>query len=166
MTRWTFSFLLSRHLAVLLFLVSAWTSSAKADAILIVSGEIPNRVEITKKIFQNFPRKVVNVKVGSSSVVRFEGVELKSILKYAMVKLDEELRREELQKYLRASSAGNFRVVFSLPEFDDITAIVADKKNGQYISSPEGPLRLVLPDAPRRSRWVRNLRMLTVVRAP
>ena len=69
-----------------------------------------------------------------------------------------------------AEAAGNYRVIFSLAEFNssfqDSEIIVADTMDGAPIPGALGPFRLVAPHEKRPARWVEMVKSLTVVRVP
>ena len=72
-------------------------------------------------------------------------------------------------RYVVASAADGYRVVFSLAELaPDLTGrvvLLADERDGKALAGDEGPLRLVLPDDTRPTRWIRQLTSLTVRQA-
>jgi hypothetical protein len=67
-----------------------------------------------------------------------------------------------------AEAADNYRVIFSLAEFNssfqDSEIIVADTMDGAPIPGALGPFRLVAPREKRPARWVERVKSLTVVR--
>jgi hypothetical protein len=72
--------------------------------------------------------------------------------------------------YVVAEATDGYRVVFSVGELDadfgNQQVLIADKQDGQPLSSQEGPLRLVVTGDKRQARWVRMLTALTIARAP
>ena len=70
--------------------------------------------------------------------------------------------------YVLASAPDGYQVVFSLAELDpgftsnDI--IVADTLDGKPLDASQGPLRIMAPKDTRRSRSIRMLQRLEVVR--
>jgi len=82
------------------------------------------------------------------------------------VKLGEQLRGKRLAEYLVVEAADGYKAVFALPEVDpaftDRVVILAYKRDGQPLSSPEGPYRIVIPDEKRQARWVRQVVALTL----
>ena len=63
--------------------------------------------------------------------------------------------------YLLVEAADGYRVIFALPELDpaftERVVLLADHRDGQPLSTAEGPLRLVVPDEKRHARWVRQV---------
>jgi hypothetical protein len=84
--------------------------------------------------------------------------------------LGEKLRGSNMALYLLIEAADGYRVVFALPElapgFTERVVLLADQRDGQPLSTTEGPLRLVVPDEKRHARWVRQVGSGTVRRAP
>ena len=72
--------------------------------------------------------------------------------------------------YLLVEAADGYRVVFALPELDpaftERMVLLADHRDGQPLTTTEGPLRLVVPDDKRHARWVRQVGSGTVRRVP
>jgi hypothetical protein len=101
--------------------------------------------------------------------VTFEGVAVEDILRVAGVPLGEALRGVNLTTYVLIEAADGYRVVFALAELDptfrDGPVLLADRQDEQDVPDKDGPLRLVIPDEKRHSRWVRQVIRL-IVRRP
>jgi hypothetical protein len=71
--------------------------------------------------------------------------------------------------YLVVEAADGYRAVFALAEFDpaftDRVILLADRRDGQALSSRDGPLLIVVPDEKRYARWVQQAIALRVGRA-
>jgi hypothetical protein len=84
--------------------------------------------------------------------------------------LGEKLRGSNILLYLLVEAADSYRVVFALPELDpaftERVVLLADHRDGQPLTTAEGPLRLVVPDEKRQARWVQQVGSCTVRRAP
>ena len=96
-------------------------------------------------------------------------MELIENLRLAGVPSGEGLRGKNLSLYLVAEATDGYRAVFALPELDPAftnqVILLADHKNGNSLSTTEGPLRIFIPDEKRQARWVRQVISLTVRRA-
>ena len=94
---------------------------------------------------------------------------LAGILKAAGVTFGDDFRGPALATYLLVEAADGYRVVFTLPELDsaytDRVILLADRRDGNPLGGKEGPLRIVVPDEKRQSRWVRQVRSLKLKRA-
>jgi DMSO/TMAO reductase YedYZ molybdopterin-dependent catalytic subunit len=148
--------------------VLAQTASPKT-VLLSVGGEVANNVKLTADDFAKLPRRSIRAKDHRGKEFGFEGVELGEILKLAGVKFGEDLRGKDLALFLVVSASDNYRAVFALPELDhaftDKVVLVADRRDGKPLAENEGPLRLVVADEKRQSRWVRQVISLTIRRA-
>ncbi len=83
------------------------------------------------------------------------------ILKNAGVSLGEELRGENLTKYLLVEASDGYQVVFSLAEIDPAFTsrkiILANRKDGVLLSSDEGPFHIVIDGEKRKARNARQV---------
>jgi DMSO/TMAO reductase YedYZ molybdopterin-dependent catalytic subunit len=149
-------------------LASAQTPSvAKPTARLEVRGDsIAPRV-FTAADLAELPRVQVRA-TAHGTTASFSGVTVASVLRLAGVPIDS-VRGGRAATYVVASAADGYRVVFSLAELaPDLTrrvVLLADERDGKALAGDEGPLRLVLPDDARPTRWVRQLTSLTVRQA-
>jgi hypothetical protein len=114
-------------------------------------------------------RRSLKVKDHEGRETVFDGVLVADILKKAGVRQGKELRGEFLSWYLVVDAADGYRVIFSLPELDEVftdrIVLLADRKDGKPLSEREGPFRIVVPDEKRAARWVRQVVSLTIRRS-
>ena len=98
----------------------------------------------------------------------YEGVLVGEILKRAGAPLGADMRGPAVATYVLASAPDGFQVVFSLAELDPAFTsndiIVADTVDGKPLEASQGPLRIIAPKDSRRSRSIRMLQRLEVVR--
>jgi hypothetical protein len=115
------------------------------------------------------PRRTVRAKDHEGKESAFEGVPLIEVLKAAGAKFGNDLRGPALATYLLVEASDGYRVVFALPELDpactDRVVLLADRRDGAALGAKEGPLRIVIPDEKRHSRWVRQVIVLRLKRA-
>jgi DMSO/TMAO reductase YedYZ molybdopterin-dependent catalytic subunit len=120
--------------------------------------------------FSKLPRVHRNAISHDGKSHDYDGVSLRDVLIKAGAPTGDALRGKEMADYVIAQGADGYSVVFSLaeldPEFGDQAVVVADKMDGQPLSSRDGPLRLVVPGDKRQARWVRMLRTITIMKAP
>jgi DMSO/TMAO reductase YedYZ molybdopterin-dependent catalytic subunit len=137
--------------------------------LLRVEGDVPQRLELTGSDLAKMPRRTVRAKDHGGQDATFEGVPLIEVLKTAGAKFGTDLRGPALATYLLVEAADGYRVVFALPELDpastDRVILLADRRDGKALSAKEGPLRIVVPDEKRQSRWVRQVVSLKIKRA-
>jgi DMSO/TMAO reductase YedYZ molybdopterin-dependent catalytic subunit len=144
--------------------------SATAAPVLQVRGEVPRSLGLSAEDLARLPRVSVHSKGHDGRDVEFSGVALAEVLRLAGVPTGAELRGAALAQYAVVNGADGYRAVFSLPElsrdFTDVVVLLADRRDGKPLASPEGPLRLVVPGDKRQARWVRQVVSLTVGSAP
>jgi len=137
--------------------------------LLRVEGENPGTLELTASALARLPHRTVKAKDHDGRESTFEGVPLVEVLKAAGVKFGNDLRGKALATYLLVEAADGYRVVFALPELDpastDRVVVLADRRDGKPLDGKEGPLRIVVPDEKRHSRWVRQVISLKLRRA-
>ena len=144
-------------------------TEAPAGPALRVQGEIAAPLQLTAAELAQLPRQSVTAKAHDGKESRYEGVAIFEILKKAGVPTGKELRGKALALYLVVEASDGYRAVFALPEFDpeftDRVILLADRRDGQPLSSREGPLQIIVPGEKRHARWVRQVITLRVGRA-
>jgi len=145
-------------------------AAQKPPGILLrVEGDVTRTLELTSTDLARLPRRTVRAKDHDSRESTFDGVSLVEVLKAAGVKFGNDLRGPALATYLLVEAADGYRVVFALPELDpastDRVILLADRRDGKPLDGKEGPLRIVVPDEKRHSRWVRQVVSLKLRRA-
>ncbi len=138
-------------------------------ALHLVSAD-GSKHEVTAEEWGKLPRATVKAKDHGGTEVTFEGVPARELLKLLAAPLGPELRSQQLTVYVVAEAVDAYKVVYALPEFDpdftDGLILIADRKNGEALPPKEGPLRMVVPWEKRQARWVRQLTVLRLGRAP
>lgn len=129
--------------------------------VLSVGGEVERPQKLSIADLAKLPRRTARAKDHNGKESVYEGVVLIDILRLAGVPFGEGLRGKKLSLCLIVEAADGYRAVFALPELDpaftDRVIILADRKDGNYLSTTEGPLRVVVPDEKRQARWVRQV---------
>jgi DMSO/TMAO reductase YedYZ molybdopterin-dependent catalytic subunit len=136
-----------------------------------ISGDVTTPLDLTAADLKAMPRKTLKVDNAHSKKTEvYEGVLVEDLLKKAGVPQGEALRGQAMATYVLVDAADNYRVLFSLEEFNssfmDSEIIVADTMDGAPIPGALGPFRLVAPHEKRPARWVEMVRSLTVVKLP
>jgi DMSO/TMAO reductase YedYZ molybdopterin-dependent catalytic subunit len=134
-----------------------------------IGGAVTTPLDLTAADLKTMPRKTLRVDNPHSKKTEvYEGVLVEDLLQKAGVPQGEQLRGPAMATYVLAEAADNYRVVFSLAEFNssfqDSEIIVADTMDGAPLPAALGPFRLVAPHEKRPARWVEMLKSLTVVR--
>jgi DMSO/TMAO reductase YedYZ molybdopterin-dependent catalytic subunit len=135
-----------------------------------IGGAVTTPLVLTTADLKSMPRKTVRVENEHAQKPEvYEAVLVQDILKKAGATMGPKLRGPAMATYVLAEAADDYRVVFSLTEFDsefqDSEILLADAVDGAPIPSDQGPFRLVVPHDKRPARWIKMLRSLTVVRA-
>ncbi|HJY83700.1 MAG TPA: molybdopterin-dependent oxidoreductase [Candidatus Binatia bacterium] len=137
--------------------------------VLSVNGEIEHALELKAEDLAKLPRHSERVTDHNGEEATFEGVPLVEILRLAGAKLGDQLRGKEMPTYVLVGAADGYHVVFALPELDpgftDRLIFLANLRDGQPLSTAEGPLRIIVPNEKRQARWVRQVTSLTVLHA-
>ena len=154
---------------VLAFLPGRAVFSADESTILAVTGEMGNPLKLTAADLAKMPRAKVKARDHGGVEAEFEGVPLVEVLKAAGVKLGADLRGPALANYLVVEASDGYRAVFALPEldpaFNDRVILLADRRDGKPLASPQGPLRIVVPGEKKQARWVRMVVALRIAKA-
>ena len=155
---------------VLSFFALAAIAQKPEEILLTVNGEVSAPVKITRADFEKLPRKTVRAKDHDGKEYNYEGVAVIDILQKAGVKFGDALRGKALATYLLVQAADGYQAVYALPELDapaaDRVILIADRQDGVAFSANVGPLKIIVPGDRTHSRWVRQLRTLSIVRAP
>jgi hypothetical protein len=139
------------------------TSNAKATCTaLTLDGEVASPVTWTPADFAKLPRTSLKVQNSSGQEDLYEGVDLAVLLAAGGVPLKDALKGQDVAKYLHAEGDDGFVAVFALPEFDNITFLVADSRNGAALAPPDGPFQTISPQEQRHSRWVKDVCLLRI----
>jgi DMSO/TMAO reductase YedYZ molybdopterin-dependent catalytic subunit len=143
--------------------------SSRPAVLVRVEGEVPTPLRLTASDLMQLPRQTIMARAHDGKESRFEGVALFEILKKAGVPSGKELRGKAVALYVVAEAFDGYRAVFALPELDpaftDRVILLADRRDGQALSSKEGPLQIIVPGEKRHSRWVRQVIALRIGRA-
>jgi hypothetical protein len=146
--------------------VAGNAQTPEAAVLEVQRDSLPGRV-VTAADLASLSRLEVRATAhGTTST--FAGVVLADVLRLVGVPIDS-VRGRRVADYVVVTAADGYRAVFSLGELaPDLTGrvvLLADQRDGKPLPEAEGPLRLVLPDERRPTRWVRQVRRLTIRRA-
>jgi DMSO/TMAO reductase YedYZ molybdopterin-dependent catalytic subunit len=162
--------------SLLIPVLTAWAQDPKASApaasraVLTVGGEVEHPLRLSAEDLASLPRQSVRARDHKGVEATFEGVALAEILKKTGARVGDKLRGGAMVDYLVVEASDGYRAVFALPEIDpaftDRVILLADRRDGRPMVDPEGPLRIVVPGEKKQARWVRQVKSLTVRRAP
>ncbi len=138
------------------------TRSLALSPYLTIDGEVTTPLTLSQVDFQAFPHTSITVTEGSGQKTIYSGVDLSVLLLKAGVPLKQNLKGADVAKYLHVQGADGFVEIFSLPEFDQTTFLVADMANDSPLPTGTGPLQVISPNETRHSRWVKQLTLLRI----
>ena len=135
--------------------------------LLIVGGAIEQPLRLSTTDLQGMQRTTLKVHDKNGSEVTFEGVALYEVLKRAKPRLTEKCCSNSVNTVVIIRASDNYQALFSLPEIDpkfsDSQILIADHREGQLLSSPQGPLQIIVPDDKVHARWVRRVNSIEVL---
>jgi len=144
-------------------------SNATNGGTLRMTGEVGHPLVLREADLLALERRTVAVVDDKSVPAVYEGVPVADLLRSAGVPLGKQLRGPRLKLYVVVEAADGYRAVFALAEFDseftDRVILLADRRDGHTLASPEGPFRIVVPGEKRHARWVREVTALNIQQA-
>ena len=170
-TVWAFPIL---ALAVSAFLASSPDAAAQTPSpdtttapALLIKGAVKQELHLTLADLKAMPRTKVTAKGHDATTHEYEGVTLTTLLAKAGAPQAGDLRGKNMSLCVIAEASDGYRAAFSLAELDpDFAAesvLVADTADGKGLGPDQGPLRLIVPADKRQGRWVRLLKIISVV---
>jgi DMSO/TMAO reductase YedYZ molybdopterin-dependent catalytic subunit len=152
------------RLQILGFLVLASLASAREEKaglqVVVESGKV---VSLTDKNWSKLPRR--KVEDGTGAV--YEGVALVEVLKLAGLSFEKH-PRGRTASYLLVEGKDGYQALLALAEVDpkltDKVVLLADKHDGKALPEKAGPFRLVVPGDKLPSRWVKQVKRISVHR--
>jgi len=152
--------------AIVLVLAQAQNGAA-SGATLRINGDIPAPVALTPGDLAALPHESATVTAEDGTKSVYDGVPLREILSKAGAPFGKQLRGKNMTTYVLATAHDGYQVVFTLAELDPAFAnehiLVADNE-GQPMSAPLGPLRIICVNDKAGARSLRMLETLEVVR--
>jgi len=140
------------------------------DVLLTVGGEVEHPLKLTRADLDQFPRQSLRAKDHDGKEYKYEGVAVVEILQKAGLKFGAALRGKALATYLLVEATDGYQAVYALPEFDppsnDRLILLADRQDGAAFPATVGPLKMIVPGDKEHARWVRQVKSMTIVRAP
>ncbi|MGB7070018.1 MAG: molybdopterin-dependent oxidoreductase [Pyrinomonadaceae bacterium] len=157
----------NKYLIYVLLIITLIASSAclrdtESEVLLQVENQSRESFSLTRMDLATLPRTAVNATDKSGVTSRYEGVKLVDVLRLVGAPSGDDLRGDSVSDFLIVEGADGYRASFTLaeldPDFSDLTAILADKRDGQTLPDEEGKIRLVVPaETKRQARWVRQV---------
>jgi DMSO/TMAO reductase YedYZ molybdopterin-dependent catalytic subunit len=134
---------------------------------LAVTGEVSTPLLLKAEDLAKMPRQSASVEDEDGTLVQYEGVLLRDILKRAGVAFGREVRGKARMRCVVAQARDGYQVVFTLaevdPEFANETILVVDTRNGKPVFPYQGPFRLLCPNDKAGARSIRMVETLQVI---
>jgi DMSO/TMAO reductase YedYZ molybdopterin-dependent catalytic subunit len=144
--------------------------SGPSDVLLTVGGEVTNPLKLTRADLDKFARQTVQAKDHDGKEYKYEGVAVIEILQKAGLKFGDALRGKALATYLLVEAVDGYQAVYALPEFDppasDRMILLADRRDGAALLANAAPMQIIVLGDKTHARWVRQVKSLTILRAP
>jgi DMSO/TMAO reductase YedYZ molybdopterin-dependent catalytic subunit len=141
--------------------------SSEKQATVKVTGEVTTPLELKLADLQQFAQTEVKRKDRAGNDHVYSGVVLSDILQKAGVTLGNDLKGENLTKYVLIEASDGYQVIFALAELDknfaDRTIILADQVDGKPLPAGEGPFRIIVQDEKRPARCIREVNAIKIV---
>lgn len=136
------------------------------QATIIVQGEVTHPLTLQASDLAKMKRAECRAKDKDRVEHSYAGVALSEILQQAGVTMGQQLRGENMTKYLLVKSGDGYEVLFSLAELDstftDRVILLADQVDGHPLPSGKGPFRIVVPGEKKPARWIWEVTSLTI----
>lgn len=157
---------LNRLLILAALLVSSTFVLAQTQPTLLIEGEVSKVTKLQQQDIAAMKHVTITVADRDGKQHDFSGVPLCDILQVAGVTMNQQLKGENMTKYLLAKSGDGYEVVFSLPELDSSYSsnliILADKVDGNDLPQGKGPWRIIAPADKKHARWIWDVRTLAI----
>ncbi len=160
-------FILALSLSCFIISPSANAQIADKTAVVKVTGEVTNPLSIAEADLQQYKQTTVIRKDRDGKDHTYSGVILSDILTKAGATMGNDLKGENLTKYLLVEASDGYQVVFALPELDkaytDRAIILADTIDGKPLAPADGPFRIIVQDEKRPARCIKQVTTLKIV---
>jgi len=140
---------------------------AQTMATVKVSGEVTTPLNLTLADLHQYAQTTVVRKDRDGKDHTYTGVVLSDILTKAGGTMGQQLKGENLTKYLLVEASDGYQVVFALAELDksftDRVIILADMIDGKPLSPGDGPFRIIVQDEKKPARCMKQVTGMKVV---
>jgi DMSO/TMAO reductase YedYZ molybdopterin-dependent catalytic subunit len=153
--------------AVVIAALATTSSVAQTNvAALVVRGAVEQPLSLALSDLQAMPRFKVTEHEKDGGDATFEGVALYDVIMRSKPMLSEHCCSNAINTVIVIEAADRYQAVFALPELDPKFGhgeiLLADRRNGQPLAPPYGPLEIVAPDDKVHARWVREVNLIEV----
>lgn len=153
-------------LFLILSLLSLKLFAQQTSIALKVTGTDMTSLNLSLEQIKQFPAHQIDSQDKNGQLHHYKGVYVQDILTKAGAAMGTELHGKSLAKYVLASCADGYQVLFSLAELDSSFVsnrpIIAYQMDDQPLSASRGPLRIINPNDNKPARNCFQLKALSV----
>jgi len=136
--------------------LQAGAQNDTSKAFVKISGEVTKPLTLSLDDLATMKHSTVMVKGRDGKEHSYSGIPVQRLLELAGVTTGNDLRGENLAKYLLVKCADGYEIVFSLAEIDnsftDRIALLADAYEDKPIAGEKGPFQLAVPGEKKPAR--------------
>jgi DMSO/TMAO reductase YedYZ molybdopterin-dependent catalytic subunit len=144
----------------------AQAQTTEKQASVKVYGEVTAPLTITLDDLHSYTQTTVVRKDRDGKDHTYSGVVLSDILLKAGVTMGQQLKGENLTKYVSVEASDGYQVVFALAELDrsftDRTIILADQVDGKPLATGDGPFRIIVQDEKKPARCIKQVTAIRI----
>jgi len=132
-----------------------------------VTGEVTAPLDLKLADIQQFKQTNVMRKDRDGNDHTYTGVVLADILQKAGATMGNDLKGENLTKFISVEASDGYQVVFALAELDksftDRTIILATVMDGKPLPTGDGPFRIIVQDEKKPARCIKQVTGIKVM---
>jgi DMSO/TMAO reductase YedYZ molybdopterin-dependent catalytic subunit len=156
------------YIITLFSVLSLFISPAllKAQSVKI-TGEVTAPLDLKLADMQQFKQTNVIRKDRDGNDHTYTGVTLAELLQKAGATIGNDLKGENLTKFISVEASDGYQVVFALAELDksftDRTIILANMMDGKPLPTGDGPFRIIVQDEKKPARCIKQVTEIKVM---
>jgi hypothetical protein len=149
---------------------SGTSTNTQTEGSLDLRGDVPSPRQLDAQELHKLPRTQIHTPdpQNPAKEIVYSGPPFIEILKAGGLRLDSNMAglRALVSMTVVVEATDGYRAAFSLaeldPELTDRVVLLADTVDDQPLPSREAPFRLIVPGDKHPTRWVRQVKMVTV----
>jgi hypothetical protein len=154
------------HFALLVSLLCLSAGSLLAQQMLTITFQETN-LTFTTPQFAALPHTEIKAMDGHEQKEhQYSGVAVRELLTQAGVPAGDKLRGAALRDVVVVRARDDYAVTLTLADFDEAfggrSILLADRVDGNLLSTNAGPLRLIVPGDKKAARWARMVNKIEV----
>jgi hypothetical protein len=145
-------------------LICGAASSLRAQDLTVVRPDGSER-RLTAAELASLPQQQITA-TDHGVLTRFEGVELRALLRLAGAGPTDSLRGPAVRRVVFFVGADGYAAAIALAELDPALGarpvFIVSRANGAPLPAEHGPWRVIIPSDGRAARWVRQLQRIEI----